>query len=128
VKVRDWNKPGNIKSYIGHLNWLRRSNPALLQTSNLYFAQVDDDEVIGFVKESVSGDNAVAVAVALNKSGPRVFWFHFGAIEIGPPGARRRVREIEDLLSGERHAIAWGGVRLRIMPEQDPARIFLCRA
>jgi len=31
VKVRDWNKPGNIKSYIGHLNWVRRSNPALLR-------------------------------------------------------------------------------------------------
>jgi starch synthase (maltosyl-transferring) len=67
VKVRDWDKPGNIKAYIGHLNWLRRSNPALLQTSNLRFAQVDDGDVIGFVKESPSADNAVAVAIALNK-------------------------------------------------------------
>src|SRR5207245_2128518 len=73
VKVRDWDKPGNIKSYIGQLNRLRRRNPALLQTSNLRFGQVDDDEVIGFVKESVSGDNAVAVAIALNKAGPREF-------------------------------------------------------
>ena len=53
LKVRDWNKPGNIKDYIGRLNRIRRGNPALLQTSNLRFAQVDDDEVIGFVKESV---------------------------------------------------------------------------
>ena len=53
IKVRDWDKPGNIKSYIGRLNRLRRENPALQQTSNLRFAQVDDGEVIGFVKESV---------------------------------------------------------------------------
>ena len=53
LKVRDWNKPGNIKSYIGRLNRIRRGNPALLQTSRLRFAQVDDEEVIGFVKESL---------------------------------------------------------------------------
>jgi starch synthase (maltosyl-transferring) len=128
VKVRDWHKPGNIKSYIGHLNWLRRSNPALLQTSNLRFAQIDDSEVIGFIKESAAGDNAVAVAIALNKQGPREFWFHFGGLEIGPAEARRPVREIEDLLTGERRLIEWGGVRLRIDPEQDPALLFRCVA
>ena len=51
LKERDWNKEGNIKNYIGHLNWLRKSNPALQQTSNLRFAQLDDSEVIGYVKE-----------------------------------------------------------------------------
>ena len=29
IKVRDWDKPGNIKDYIGRLNRLRRENPAL---------------------------------------------------------------------------------------------------
>jgi starch synthase (maltosyl-transferring) len=128
VKVRDWNKPGNIKSYIGHLNWVRRSNPALLQTANLRFTQVDDDKVIGFVKESVAGDNAVAVAIALDKAGPREFWFHFGDLEIGPPGERKRVREIEDLMTGERRVVEWGGVRLRIEPEREPALLFRCWA
>ena len=52
VKVRDWDKPGNIKSYIGSLNALRRSHAAFQQTSRLRFAQVDDGEVIGFLKES----------------------------------------------------------------------------
>src|SRR5947209_16189243 len=71
IKVRDWNKPGNIKDYIGRLNHIRRANPALLQTRDLRFAQVDDDQVIGFVKESVAHDNAVAVAIALGGPGPR---------------------------------------------------------
>jgi starch synthase (maltosyl-transferring) len=128
LKTRDWNKPGNIKDYIGRLNRLRKGNPALLQTSNLRFAQVDDGEVTGYVKESAAGDNAVAVAVALTKAGPRQFWFHFGDIEIGPPGARRRVTAIENLVTGERHTIEWGGVRLLIDPEQDPALLFRCLA
>jgi len=123
LKTRDWNKEGNIKNYIGHLNWLRQSNPALQQTSNLRFAPVDDNDVTGFVKESASGDNAVAVAIALNR-GPHQFWFHFGDMDIGPPTARRRVRAIENLITGEQHIIEWGGVRLRI--EHDPALIFRC--
>jgi starch synthase (maltosyl-transferring) len=126
LKTRDWNQQGNIKNYIGHLNWLRQSNTALQQTSNLRFAQVDDNDVIGFVKESASGDNAVAVAIALNRGGTRQFWFHFGEIEIGPQGGRRRVRAIENLITGERHVIEWGGVRLRIEPDQDPALLFRC--
>jgi starch synthase (maltosyl-transferring) len=45
---------------------------------------------------------------------------------VGPPGARKRVVAIENLASGERHPVEWGGVRLRIDPEQDPALLFAC--
>ena len=128
IKVRDWNKPGNINEYIGRLNRLRRENPALLQTSDLRFAQVDDDQVIGFVKESVAHDNAVAVAIALSGQGLREFWFHFGDMEIGPPSARQRVTAIENLRTGARHQLEWGGVRLRIDPWYDPALLFRCIA
>jgi starch synthase (maltosyl-transferring) len=51
---------------------------------------------------------------------------HFGDIEIGPQGDRRRVRAIENLITGEQHIIEWGGVRLRIEPDQDPALLFRC--
>jgi starch synthase (maltosyl-transferring) len=128
IKVRDWNKPGNIKDYINRLNHIRRANPALLQSGNLRFAQIDDREVIGYVKESMDGSNAVAVAVALAREGPRELWFHFGDIEIGPREQRRPVRSIENLVSGERHLLEWGGVRLRIDPQLDPALLFRCRA
>jgi starch synthase (maltosyl-transferring) len=128
LKVRDWNKPGNISDYIGRLNRIRKENPAFLQTRNFRFAQVDDDEVMGFVKESDKGDNAVAVAIATSGHGPRQFWFHFGDLEIGPEAVRRRVTSIENLVTGERHAIQWGGVRLRIDQAQDPALLFRCHA
>jgi starch synthase (maltosyl-transferring) len=128
LKLRDWNKPGNIKNYIGQLNWIRKANTALQQTANLRFATLDDEEVIGFLKESPARDNAVAVAIALSKAGPRQFWFHFGDLEIGPEGSRARVAAIENLVTGERITIEWGGVRLRIDPERDPALLFRCLA
>jgi starch synthase (maltosyl-transferring) len=128
IKVRDWNKPGNIKDYIGRLNRLRRENPALLQTRDFRFVQVDDDHVMGFLKESVAHDNAVAVAISLSGHGPREFWLHFGDMEIGPDNARRRVSAVENLVTGERRPLEWGGIRLRIDPANDPALLFRCIA
>ena len=125
IRTRDWDKPGNIKDYIGRMNGFRRANPALLQTSNLRFLQVDDDNVIGFIKESNDGSNAVAVAISLAGS-PQEFWLHFGDIEIGPADARRPVRAIENLVTGERHLLEWNGRRLRIDPAEDPALLFRC--
>jgi starch synthase (maltosyl-transferring) len=124
LKTRDWNKPGNIKDYLHRTNEMRRANPALLQTSNLRFLEVDDDSVIGFLKES--GDNAVAVAIALSAN-PHEFWLHFGDQKIGPEGARGPVRVIENLVTGERHLLEWNGRRLRIDPANDPALLFRCR-
>jgi starch synthase (maltosyl-transferring) len=127
LKTRDWNKPGNIKGYIGRMNATRRANPALLQTNNLRFLQVDDDDVIGFIKESDDGSNAVAVAIALSDN-PHEFWLHFGDEQIGPADSRKPVRAIEDLVTGERHLLEWNGRRLRIDPASDPALVFRCHA
>ena len=67
----------------------------------------------------------VAVAIALDQA-PRQFWFHFGGIQAGPDGARRPIGAIENLITGERHGIECGGVRLYIDPARDPALLFRC--
>jgi starch synthase (maltosyl-transferring) len=127
IKVRDWNKPGNIKAYIRQLNEVRRSNPALQQTNKLNFATIDDNNVIGFLKESVDGGNVVAVAIALSAESHE-FWFPLGDAEVGTAGARRRIAAVENIITGERHAVEWGGLRLRIDPARDPAILLRCLA
>ncbi len=125
IRTRDWNKPGNIKAYIGALNRFRRDNTALQQTNNLRFLQVDDDGVIGFLKQSSDGTNAVAGAVALT-AGVHDFWLHFGDSQIGPPDNLKPVRTVENLVTGERRMLEWGGVRFRIDTATDPALILRC--
>ena len=75
IKVRDWDKPGNIKPYIRDLNRARRANPALQQTSQLRFLPIDDGTIIGFVKESVDQTNTVAVAIALSRTVTAERWW-----------------------------------------------------
>jgi starch synthase (maltosyl-transferring) len=127
IKVRDWDKPGNIKPYICDLNRARRDNPSLQQTSNLRFVAVDDGNVIGFVKQSADQTNTVAMAIALSRD-VHEFWLPLGDAEVGVAGERRQIAAVENLLTGERHPVEWGGIRLRIDPVRDPALLFRCLA
>jgi starch synthase (maltosyl-transferring) len=127
IKVRDWDKPNNIKPYIGDLNRARRANTALQQTSNLRFLGIEDGNVIGFVKEAVDHTNTVAVAIALSRD-VHEFWFPLGDVQVGTGGERRAVAAVENLITGERYPVEWGGIRVRIDPVRDPALLFRCLA
>jgi starch synthase (maltosyl-transferring) len=127
IKVRDWNKPGNIKTYIGDLNRIRRANAAFQQTSNLRFLPVDDANVIGFVKESIDQTNCVVTAIALSRD-VHEFWFPLADVQVGIVDDRRNVAALENLSTGERLPVQWGGIRLRIDPMRDPALLFRCLA
>jgi starch synthase (maltosyl-transferring) len=127
IKIRNWDQPGNIKPYIRDFNSARRANHALQQTSNLRFVQIDDANVTGFVKESVDGTNTVAVAIALSRE-PHEFWFPLSDIQVNVGDERRPVLAVENLITGERLPVEWGGIRLRIDPVRDPALLFRCMA
>jgi starch synthase (maltosyl-transferring) len=127
IKVRDWERPGNIKPYIRAINAARRANAALQQTSNLAFIHIDNAKIIGFVKQSADRRNIVAVAIALS-SEPQEFWFPIPDVQVGADGERRFVAAVENLITGERLAPEWGGLHARIDPMQDPALLFRCLA
>jgi starch synthase (maltosyl-transferring) len=127
IKVRDWNKPGNIKGYIAQLNRARRQNAALQQTANLRFIPVEDGNIVAHVKESVNQTNSVVVAIALSHD-VHEFWLPLGDVQVGMADDRRSVAALEDILTGERHPVEWGGIRLRLDPARDPALLFRCLA
>ena len=127
IKVRDWNAPGNIKDYIRGLNIARRANTSLLQTSNLQFLTVDDPNVIGFAKTAADRTNVVAAAIALSRE-PHDFWLPLGDLQVDTEGALKPVAAVENIITGERHAVEWGGLQLRIDPLRDPALLFRCLA
>lgn len=127
IKVRDWDAPGNIKDYIRDLNLARRANPALLQTAKLNFLNVQDDGVIGFSKISTDDTNTVVGAIAIWRE-PHDVWMPLGDVQVGRGPERKPVAALENIITGERHGVEWGGVRLRLDPARDPAALFRCLA
>ncbi|KYG23989.1 alpha-1,4-glucan:maltose-1-phosphate maltosyltransferase [Bradyrhizobium sp. AT1] len=127
IKQRDWDKPGNIKAYIAALNRIRNDNAALQQTANLRFLGVDDGETIAFVKEAAEPANTVLIVIALSGH-VRECWLPLGDVTVDAGGQRHHVTTLENLLTGEQSRIEWGGIRLRIDPDRDPALLFRCMA
>jgi starch synthase (maltosyl-transferring) len=125
IKTRDWNKPGNIKSYIAALNRARRTNPALLQTRNLRFLPVDNDNIIAFTKHDTNAGNVVIVAISLSRDA-HDFWLPLSGVEVETAEGRRPPLALENLITGERRAVEWGGVQLRLDSLRDPAALFRC--
>lgn len=127
IRQRDWDKPGNIKPYITALNRIRNDNAALQQTNNLRFLGIEDGETIAFVKATAEPANAVIAAIALSRH-VREFWLPLGDLTIDVGGERRPVSSIENLMTGEQSRIEWGGIKLRIDPDCDPALLIRCLA
>ncbi len=127
IKVRNWKIPGNIKRYITDLNRARRANAALQQTNHLRFLGLEDDNVIGFIKESIDHTNIVAGAIALTGDAHEV-WLPLGDIRLDVDGERCPVAAVEDLITGERSPVEWGGIRVRLDPQRDPSLFLRCLA
>ena len=127
IKPRDWDRAGNIKPYLGLINRIRRDNPSLQQTANLRFITIDDGNVIAFVKQSADLTNAVAVVIALSRDVHDV-WLPIGDTKLEVGGERRHVAAVENLVSGARTVLDWGGLSVRIEPDRDPAVFLRCLA
>ncbi len=124
VKVRDWDAPGHIKSYIARLNALRRAHPALQHSKNLAFYDTDDDAVLFYGKTTPASDDVVLVAVSLDPTAAREPLLHLPLEALGlDPDRPYRVR---DLVREEDHR--WQGARQRVrLHPEAPAFIFSVR-
>ena len=92
---------------------------------NLRFAQIDDDEIIGFVKETVDRRQCHCRGHRARRRPATPVLVSFRRYRDRPaPKTRKPVRQIENLVTGTRHTLEWGGVRLTIDPADDPALVF----
>jgi starch synthase (maltosyl-transferring) len=114
IKVRDWNAAGNIKDFIARVNLARRENPVLHRFANLRFLDIDDDELIAYVKWDSQGGDPVIVVINLDPFAAHEGMLHVPADTVGM--AAGDPYDAHDLLTGDRYAWEeWNYVRL------DPA-------
>lgn len=67
-QFRHWDlaAPGNIIAEITRLNHIRRSHPALQSHLGIRFLNVDNEQILFYLRQSDEGDSAVLVAVSLD--------------------------------------------------------------
>ncbi|HEY4643079.1 MAG TPA: alpha-1,4-glucan--maltose-1-phosphate maltosyltransferase, partial [Bacteroidota bacterium] len=120
IRVRDWNKPGNIKDLIRKVNAIRRENPALQYLANLKFFSADSDQMLFYGKVSPDKSNVILVVVNLDPFHPHQCTVSLPLEEIGVP--KGGTFEVTDLLTGGRYT--WGERNfVRLDPQAEPAHI-----
>jgi starch synthase (maltosyl-transferring) len=120
IKVRDWDKAGNIKSFIALLNDIRRNNRALQNFTNLMFLPADNDQILFYAKTSPEGSNTLLIAVNLDPYQPQACTVIVPPASAGVTAGGRY--EVTDLLTG--NVYNWGEQNyVRLDPALEPAHI-----
>jgi starch synthase (maltosyl-transferring) len=123
IKIRDWDKPGNIKPLIAKLNWIRKENPALQNFRNILFCEVNNPNIVFYCRWDDEIRNVIMVAVNVNPFQTHEAWVRVPVSKFGlNPDETYRVR---DLLTDVTYF--WKGERnyVRLDPWTQPAHILL---
>jgi len=123
IKIRDWDKPGNIKELIARINTIRRENPSLQEYKNLEFYETHHENMLCCGKRTMDNSNMIVVVVNLDP-----FATHEDMVTL--PLWKFGIEEwsfyqMHDLLTGAKYS--WRGPSnfVRLDPQQNPAHIFL---
>lgn len=121
-KVWDWNRPGNIKEYIGKINRIRRENPALQETTNLHLFRSDSEHILFYGKWNKDRSNVIFVAVNLDPKSVHESTVYVPVAELGiNPQIPYAVR---DLITGNEYHWRGESNYVKLDPNMEPAHIF----
>jgi starch synthase (maltosyl-transferring) len=120
IKVRDWDRPGNIKELVARLNRIRRSSPALARLGGLSFLETDSDALLAYVRSSRDGADRLLVVVNLDPGAVAS-----GVVTVPPEAVGSRPGQAfaaHDLLTGQ--TWRWGERNwVRLDPGAQPGHV-----
>ena len=122
IRVRDWDAPGNLSSYIAQLNTIRQENPALHTMGGLRFYPASSPHVIFYGKLTAARDNVILVAVNLDPFATHEAALQIPLAEVGI--APDETYEIHELLGGDRRLVRGATHSVTLDPRTAPAHIY----
>lgn len=125
LKDWDWDKEGNLKDFIARVNKIRRENPALQDTFNIEFCNVNNYNLVFYIKITEDYSNIILVVVNLDP-----YHNHSGWVEVPISKLCIEPRQpylVHDLLGDGKYI--WQGERnyVEINPYISTACIFQIR-
>ena len=120
-KVWDWDRPGNIVSFIAALNRVRREHPALQRYCNLRFYEADNDNILFYGKHTEDMRSVVLVVVNLDPYSAQESMVRLPMEELGL--GPDETFQMHELISDRR--FFWRGEQnyVRLDPEDQPAHV-----
>lgn len=124
-KVWDWDRPGNIKGFIGKLNKIRKNNPALQKYRNLRFYKADNDNILFYAKYTENLTNIIFIAVNLDPYKKQEALIHVPIKELGIKPDE--TFQVIDLITDQKFYWKEEKNFISLDPEKEPAHILLVK-
>lgn len=122
TKHYDWRTMTRMRKLIALVNRIRNENPALQTTWNIWFAEVQNDQLLCYGKTDDEKKNRIFVVVNMDPNNTQGGWIKIPLEELGiSPGIDF---EMNDLLTGNK--FKWNGEwnYVELNPQIFPAHIF----
>jgi len=118
----DWDRPGNLKEFIGKVNRIRKENIALRMNWNLHFCPIDNEHMIAYLKKTEDLSNIILVTVNLDTHHVQSGWIKLPLADLALDA--HHDYDVHDLLSDAHYS--WHGESnyIKLDPKVCPAHIF----
>lgn len=127
IRHWDYDRPGNLSSFIAHVNSIRQGNPALHTNGSLRFLQIDNSALIAYAKQTPDGSNTVVTVVNLDAHHTQSGWVNLSAAWVNGPGAESEPWQMHDQLSQQRFLWQGNWHFVQLDPHRMPAHVFVVR-
>lgn len=125
IKHWDWDRPGNIRDYITHINQIRRDHPALQSFTNLKFYQSDNEHVLFYGKMTPDKTDILLFAVNMDPYQTQEARLTLPLEEFGID--ETATYHLHELIQDYRHDVVGREYIIRLDPNQEPAAMFTVR-
>jgi starch synthase (maltosyl-transferring) len=126
-QLRHWplDRPDSLWPLIARMNRIRRENSALHSNQSLRFCEIDNEQMIAYLKMDASCDNVILTIVNLDPYAAQSGWVHLDVEALN--FAADQPYQVHDLLSEQR--FEWRGPRNYVIldPQHSPAHVFRLR-
>lgn len=122
LKQRDYNGPGNIKSFISRLNHIRRDNAAMHLYDNLVFHSADHGQMMCYSKSTPDFRNRILCVVSLNGHQPVAGMVHLDLQALGLDPARPY--RVSDLMHSQSYEWRGADNYVSLNPDGTSLHIF----
>ncbi len=123
IKHYDWQNMNRIRKLMTLINRIRKENPALQTTWNIYFAESQNDQLLCYGKTDDEKKNRVFIAVNMDPDNTHGSWIKVPVKEMGISPDRDYY--VHDQLTGNKYT--WNGEwnYIELNPAVIPAHIFI---
>ena len=104
-KVYDWTKRNRITAHIALINKIRKENKSLQRTDNIHFCQIENDQILAYLKKDEQSENYLLCVVSLDENNTQSGWVQLPLNELGIGNEEQF--NVQDLISDDSYI--WKG-------------------